>query len=141
MSQAERLAEICAAHTAREGPLLPILHDVQATFGCIDAAAEAQIAHILNLSRAEVHGVVSFYHDFTAEADPRPCIELCRAEACQARGVEALVGAAEAAAGERVLLKTVYCLGLCSVGPAARIGDADYARLDQAALIKLVQAA
>ena len=141
MSQAERLAEICAAHTAREGPLLPILHDVQAAFGCIDAAAEAQIAHILNLSRAEVHGVVSFYHDFTAEADPRPCIELCRAEACQARGVEALVGAAEAAAGERVLLKTVYCLGLCSVGPAARIGGADYARLDQAALIKLVQAA
>ena len=141
MSQAERLAEICAAHTAREGPLLPILHDVQATFGCIDAAAEAQIAHTLNLSRAEVHGVVSFYHDFTAEADPRPCIELCRAEACQARGVEALVGAAEAAAGERVLLKTVYCLGLCSVGPAARIGGAVYARLDQAALIKLVQAA
>ena len=141
MSQAERLAEICAAHTAREGPLLPILHDVQATFGCIDAAAEAQIAHTLNLSRAEVHGVVSFYHDFTAEADPRPCIELCRAEACQARGVEALVGAAEAAAGERVLLKTVYCLGLCSAGPAARIGGAVYARLDQAALIKLVQAA
>ena len=141
MSQAERLAEICAAHTAREGPLLPILHDVQAAFGCIDAAAEAQIAHTLNLSRAEVHGVVSFYHDFTAEADPRPCIELCRAEACQARGVEALVSGAEAAAGERVLQKTVYCLGLCSAGPAARIGGAVYARLDQAALIKLVQAA
>ena len=141
MNQAERLAEICAAHTAREGPLLPILHDVQAAFGCIDAAAEAQIAHTLNLSRAEVHGVVSFYHDFTAEADPRPCIELCRAEACQARGVEALVGAAEAAAGERVRLKAVYCLGLCSAGPAARIGSGVYARLDQAALIKLVQAA
>ena len=141
MSQAERLSEICAAHTGREGPLLPILHDVQAAFGCIDAAAEAQIAHTLNLSRAEVHGVVSFYHDFTAEADQRPCIELCRAEACQARGVEALVSGAEAAAGERVLLKTVYCLGLCSAGPAARIGGAVYARLDQAALIKLVQAA
>ena len=141
MSQAERLAEICAAHTAREGPLLPILHDVQAAFGCIDAAAEAQIAQTLNLSRAEVHGVVSFYHDFTAEADLRPCVELCRAEACQARGVEALVSGAEAAAGERVLLKTVYCLGLCSAGPAARIGGAVYARLDQAALIKLVQAA
>ena len=141
MSQAERLAEICAAHAACEGPLLPILHDVQAAFGCVDAVSEAQIAHTLNLSRAEVHGVVSFYHDFTAEADPRPCIELCRAEACQARGIEALFGAAEAAAGERVLLKTVYCLGLCSVGPAARIGGAVYARLDQAALIKLVQAA
>ena len=121
--------------------MLPILHEVQAAFGCIDTAAEAQIAHILNLSRAEVHGVVSFYHDFTAEADLRPCVELCRAEACQARGVEALVSGAEAAAGERVLLKTVYCLGLCSAGPAARIGGAVYARLDQAALIKLVQAA
>ena len=124
MSHAERLAEICAAHTAREGPLLPILHEVQAEFGCIDAAAEAQIAHTLNLSRAEVHGVVSFYHDFTAEADLRPCVELCRAEACQARGVEALVSGAAAAAGERVLLKTIYCLGLCSAGPAARIGGA-----------------
>ena len=141
MSQAERLAEICAAQAGREGPLLPILHDVQAEFGCIDAAAEAQIAQVLNLSRAEVHGVVSFYHDFTAQADPRPCVELCRAEACQARGVEALVDGAEAAAGDRVQLKSVYCLGLCSVGPAARVGGAVYARLDQAALIKLVQAA
>ena len=141
MSQSERLAEICAAHAECEGPLLPILHAVQAAFGCIDPAAEAQIAHALNLSRAEVHGVVSFYHDFTAQADPRPCVELCRAEACQARGIEALVDAAEAAAGSRVQLKTVYCLGVCSVGPAARIGGAVYARLDQAALIKLVQAA
>ena len=141
MNQAERLAEICIAHAGREGPLLPILHDVQAEFGCIDAAAEAQIAQVLNLSRAEVHGVVSFYHDFTAQADPRPCVELCRAEACQARGVEALVDGAEAAAGDRVQLKSVYCLGLCSVGPAARVGGAVYARLDQAALIKLVQAA
>ena len=141
MTQAGGLAEICAAHAGREGPLLPILHDVQAAFGCIDAAAEAQIAHELNLSRAEVHGVVSFYHDFTAQADQRPCVELCRAEACQARGVEALVDAAEAAAGDRVRLKTVYCLGLCSVGPAARTGDRLHARLDQAALIKLVQAA
>ena len=141
MTQVGALAEICAAHAGREGPLLPILHDVQAAFGCIDAAAEAQIAQALNLSRAEVHGVVSFYHDFTAQADPRPCVELCRAEACQARGVEALVDAAKAAAGKRVRLKTVYCLGLCSAGPAARIGSAVYARLDQAALIKLVQTA
>ncbi len=141
MSQSERLAEICAAHADREGPLLPILHEVQAAFGCIDTQSEAKIAHTLNLSRAEVHGVVSFYHDFSAEADPRPCVELCRAEACQARGVEALVGAAEAAAGERVKLKKVYCLGLCSVGPAARIGDLLHARLDQAALVKLVLAA
>ena len=124
-----------------EGPLLPILHAVQHVLGCVDAAAERQIAHELNLSRAEVHGVVSFYHDFTAARDPRPCVELCRAEACQARGVEALVPAAEEAAGTRVNLKTVYCLGLCSVGPAARVGARVHARLDSAALVKLVQSA
>lgn len=141
MTGEARLAEIIAEHGAREGPLLPILHDVQAAFGCVDAAAEAQIAKALNLSRAEVHGVVSFYHDFTATADPRPVVQLCRAEACKARGVEALVAAAEAAAGERVRLSAVYCLGLCSVGPSARVGDKVYARLNEAALVSLVQSA
>ncbi len=141
MSRADRIAAICASHQGREGPLLPILHDVQREFGCVDGEAERVIAGCLNLSRAEVHGVVSFYHDFAAEADPRPCIELCRAEACQARGVEALVHEVEAAAGERVRVKPVYCLGLCSVGPAARIGDQLHAQLDAAALVKLVQSA
>ena len=136
-----RLADIIADHRHREGPLLPILHDAQAAFGCIDREAEAQIAAALNLSRAEVHGVVSFYHDFTAEADPRPAVQLCRAEACQARGVEALVAAAEQAAGERVRLKTVYCLGLCSIGPAARVGNAVHGRLDAAGLVRLIEAA
>jgi len=135
------LPEILARHAHREGALLPILHDVQAAFGCVDAAAEAAIAKALNLSRAEVHGVVSFYHDFTAAPDPRPCVELCRAEACQARGVEALVAAAEQAAGSRVRLKAVYCLGLCSAGPSARVGDEVHARLDEAALVALVQSA
>lgn len=141
MKQANRLTEIIAAHLGREGPLLPILHDVQAQLGCVDAAAEAEIAEALNLSRAEVHGVVSFYHDFHAKPDPRPEVQLCRAEACKARGVEALVPAAEAAAGERVHLKTVYCLGLCSVGPSARVGDELHARLDEAALVALVERA
>lgn len=140
MTDAARLAEIIADHAHREGPLLPILHACQHAFGCVDAAAEAQIAKALNLSRAEVHGVVSFYHDFTPAPDPRPAVELCRAEACQARGVEALVAAAQGAAGGRVNLKTVYCLGLCSVGPAARVGDALHARLDEAALVALVNA-
>lgn len=141
MSRAARLAEILAAHADREGPLLPILHDVQAAFGCIDREAEAEIAAALNLSRAEVHGVVSFYHDFRQGADRRPEVQLCRAEACQARGVEALVPAAEAAAGERVRLTTVYCLGLCSVGPNARVGHALFARLDEAGLVRLIEAA
>ena len=139
MSRAERLAAILADHAATEGALLPILHDVQAAFGCVDAAAEAAIAQALNLSRAEVRGVVSFYHDFTAAADPRPAVELCRAEACQARGVDALVAAAQTAAGERVKIKTVYCLGLCSAGPAARVGDSLHARLDEAGLVELVK--
>ena len=141
MTHDERLAEICADHAALEGPLLPILHAVQAAFGCVDGEAERAIAKAINLSRAEVHGVVSFYHDFAAEADPRPVVQLCRAEACQARGVEALVAAAEAAAGERVKLGTVYCLGLCSVGPNARVGDTLHARLDEAALVALVRSA
>ena len=141
MIDERRLDAIIAAHARREGPLLPILHDVQRAFGCVDAAAEARIARALNLSRAEVHGVVSFYHDFTALPDPRPCVELCRAEACQARGVEALVVAAERAAGSRVKIKTVYCLGLCSAGPAARVGDRIFARLDQTALVKIVHSA
>ena len=101
-------ADICAEYAELEGPLLPILHAVQAAFGCVDAEAERVIAKALNLSRAEVHGVVSFYHDFCAIPDARPMVQLCRAEACQARGVEALVAAAEAAAGERVRLGTVY---------------------------------
>jgi formate dehydrogenase subunit gamma len=150
LSNETRLSKIIAGHIVREGPLLPILHDTQATFGCIDRAAEAQIAQALNLSRAEVHGVVSFYHDFRAPdsrggADPRPEVQICRAEACQARGVEALVAAAEKAAKvngvERVRLKTVYCLGLCSVGPAARMGNAVHARLDEAGLVRLIEAA
>ena len=136
-----RLAEIISTHAGREGPLLPILHDVQAEFGSVDRESEAEIANALNLSRAEVHGVVSFYHDFTAAYDPRPCVELCRAEACQARGVEGLLTLAGAAAGDRVKLKSVYCLGLCSVGPAARLGDELHARLDEAALLKLVHSA
>ena len=78
MSTAERIGEIVSRHAGREGPLLPILNDVQAELGCIDREAEAAIAEALNLTRAEVHGVVSFYHDFAAEADPRPVVQLCR---------------------------------------------------------------
>ena len=135
----ERVAEIVAAHAGREGPLLPILHDVQHAFGCVDAESEALIAKALNLSRADVHGVVSFYHDFHAEPDPRPEVQICRAEACKARGVEALIPAAEKAAGERVKQTTVYCLGLCSAGPSARTGDRLHARLDSAGLVEVIE--
>lgn len=135
------IEQICAEYADREGPLLPILHAVQAEFGCVDEAAERVIARALNLTRAEVHGVVSFYHDFRGCADPRPAVQICRAEACQARGVEALMPAAEAAAGERVRLEAVYCLGLCSAGPAARVGDRLHARLNAEALAAVIERA
>lgn len=137
----QRVAEIVAEHAGREGAMLPILHDVQHEFGCVDAEAEAVIAKALNLSRADVHGVVSFYHDFRPQADLRPEVQICRAEACKARGVEALIPAAEKAAGERVKLSTVYCLGLCSAGPAARSGDRIHARLDAAGLTQVIETA
>jgi formate dehydrogenase subunit gamma len=135
----QRIAQIMATHEGREGPLMPILHDVQAEFGCVDAESEALLAKGLNLSRADVHGVVSFYHDFHDHADPRPVVQLCRAEACKARGVEALVPGAEKAAGDRVHLQTVYCLGLCSAGPSARVGDRLYARLDAKGLAQVIE--
>jgi len=131
---------IVQRHAHREGPLLPILHDVQTEFGCVDESAIRAIALALNLSRAEVHGVVSFYHDFRKQPEPRPVLKLCRAEACQARGSEPLAEWAEAKAGGRIAIEPVYCLGLCSVGPNALIGGEVHARLDQPALGALIEA-
>ncbi|MFM8500100.1 MAG: NAD(P)H-dependent oxidoreductase subunit E [Chakrabartia sp.] len=123
-------------HRCVEGALLPVLHDVQAAFGHVSEEAIKTIASSLNLTRAEVHGVVSFYHDFKSAPEERPVLKICRAEACQARGVDALVS--ELADNGRVKLETVYCLGLCSVGPAAMTGDKVHARLDTAKLQALV---
>lgn len=132
------IADIVAEHAHREGPLLPILHDVQKAFGHVSEDAMRDIAQALNLTRAEVYGVVSFYHDFRKEAEARPILKLCRAEACKARGVDALVPIAEKQS--RVKLEAVYCLGMCSVGPAALVGDQVIARLDQARLSSLLEA-
>lgn len=139
--KSEILGDIIARHHDREGALLPILNDVQAEFGCVDAESEALIAKGLNISRADVHGVVSFYHDYHSEADARPVVQVCRAEACKARGVEKIIDNATRAAGERVKIETVYCLGLCSAGPAARTGDDLHIRLDEAGITKLVEEA
>jgi formate dehydrogenase subunit gamma len=133
-----QIAEILNQHKGREGPLLPILHDVQAEFGFIGEDVIRTIAEALNLTRAEVHGVVSFYHDFRTAPDARPVIKLCRAEACQARGVDAV--AAAVPEQDRVKIETIYCLGLCSVGPAAMVGDTVHARLDAEKLAALVAA-
>jgi len=132
------IADIVAEHAHREGPLLPILHDVQKAFGHVSEDAIRDIAQALNLTRAEVYGVVSFYHDFRKEVEARPILKLCRAEACKARGVDALVPIAEKQS--RVKVEAVYCLGMCAVGPAALVGDQVIARLDQARLRSLLEA-
>jgi formate dehydrogenase subunit gamma len=144
---AERTAQIIAEHKDLEGPLLPILHALQNDFGYIDRAAEPIVAAALNISRAEVHGVVTFYHDFRDGPAGRHVLKLCRAEACQAAGGDALAARAEARLGTafggttadgRVTLESVYCLGLCSVSPAAMLDGRIVARLDAAKLDALV---
>jgi formate dehydrogenase subunit gamma len=132
----DTVSDIVTRHAGREGPLLPILHDVQAAWGHIGEEAIRKVADALNLTRAEVHGVVSFYHDFRTEPERRTIVQLCRAEACQARGAEALF--AKVADDGQVRIEPVYCLGLCSVGPAAMIGNTLHARLDETALRALV---
>lgn len=132
------IADILAEHKDREGPLLPILHDVQKAFGHVSEDAMREIASALNLTRAEVYGVVSFYHDFRKEAEARPVLKLCRAEACKARGVEALVPIADNQS--RAKVEAIYCLGLCAVGPSAMVGDQVYARLDNAKFKTLLEA-
>ena len=122
-----------------EGPLLPILHALQEEFGYIDQAAEPLIAAALNRSRAEIHGVVTFYHDFRRGPAGRHVLKLCRAEACQAAGGNALASVAEArlgvalgetAADGSVTLEPVYCLGLCATAPAAMVDGRMVGRLD-----------
>lgn len=132
------LEALIARHAGREGPLLPILNDVQAAYGCISDAAVIEIAAALNLSRADVSGVVSFYHDYRRTPAAHPVVKLCGAEACQARGARALAAEALALAEGRAEIETVYCLGLCSVGPAALAGGTVHARLDAAALAALI---
>lgn len=139
-----QIAEILTAHQGREGALLPILHDIQAAFGHVPQAALPQVALALNLSKAEVHGVVSFYHDFRESPAGAHVIKLCRAEACQAVGADRVAAHAKSALGVdwhgttpdgRVTLEPIFCLGLCACGPAAMvdgklIGRVDEARLD-----------
>ena len=117
-------------HAAVRGGLLPALHALQDLFGYVDGRAVGQLAEAFRLSRADVHGVITFYHDFRHEPAARHVVKLCRAEACQAMGCRALedelvqrLGVAMGATGERVTLEPVYCLGLCATAPAAIVDD------------------
>ena len=131
------ISMILSRHEGRPGALLPILHDMQHAMGYVAPELVPVIAEALNLSRAEVHGVISFYHDFRTAPVTRPVIKLCRAEACQARGSEALAPQFEG--DGRIEVETVYCLGLCASGPAAMVGERVIARLDKGSAARLIE--
>lgn len=130
------IEEILRRHAGRAGALLPILNDIQAALGHVPDAAVPIVAEALNLSRAEVHGVVTFYHDLKRVPADRPVIKLCRAEACQARGVARIAALFES--DPRIQVETVYCLGLCASGPSAMVGERVFARLDEDAARRLI---
>lgn len=143
---AERIAREGAS---TEGALLPVLHALQRHFGCVPAAAVPIVAEVLNLSRAEVHGVISFYHDFRSEPAGAHHVKLCLAEACQARGVGVVARKLEDALGvamghtapdRSVTLEPVYCLGLCGNGPAALVDGRPYADLGGRGFDRCMQA-
>jgi formate dehydrogenase subunit gamma len=139
-AETDRIAEILEAHQGLEGPLLPILHAIQAAFGYVPDSAVPQIAKALQMTKAEVHGVISFYHDFRAAPAGRHVLKLCRAEACQTVGADAVAGRIKAALGidwhettpdGRVTLEPVFCLGLCACGPAAMVDGRLVGRVDE----------
>lgn len=138
---------IIAEHRGRDGALLPILHAIQAAFGHVPEPAVPLIAEALNLSRAEVHGVLTFYHDFRQAPAGRHVLKLCRAEACQAAGGDALAAHAQDRLGiemgqttpdGRVTLEPIYCLGLCATAPAAMLDGQVSGRLDRKRLDSLL---
>jgi formate dehydrogenase subunit gamma len=142
-----RGAEIIAERSHLEGATLVILHALQEAFGYVPEPAIPMIAQALNLSRAEVHGVFTFYHDFRHEPAGRRVLKLCRAEACQAAGGDALAARAEARLGialgnttadHRVTLEPIYCLGLCATAPSAMLDGRVVGRLNEARLDALV---
>jgi formate dehydrogenase subunit gamma len=129
---------IVAEHKAVPGPLLQVLHAVQSALGFIPAAAVPVIAEELNLSRAEVHGVITFYHYFRRSRPGRHTVSLCQAESCQSMGSEALAGHArrrlgidfhETTADGQFSLEPIYCLGNCACSPAAMIDGRLYGRV------------
>ncbi len=138
-----RTGDILTAHDGMEGPLLPILHAIQAQFGYIPRDTLPVIAKHLNLSKAEVHGVMSFYHDFREDPAGRHVLKICRAEACQSMGADRVAAHAQKQLGiewhettrdGQVTLEPIFCLGLCACAPAAMIDGKLVGRIDEARL-------
>lgn len=140
---------IIAEFSGQQGASLPILHALQAVFGCIPLEVEPIVASALNLSRAEVHGIVTFYHEFRREAPGRHRLQVCRAEACQSVGAEAIGAHIRSAlavdwhgtsANGAVTLEPVFCLGLCATGPAALLDGHPVGRLNAARVDRMLGA-
>ena len=136
---ASRTTSVIDEFKGLEGPLLPILHGIQEEFGHVPAETLPIIAEALNISRAEVHGVVTFYHDFRSHPAGRHVLKLCRAEACQSMGGDAIaaqiqqmlgIGFHETTKDGSVTLEPVYCLGLCACSPTAMLDGELIGRLD-----------
>ena len=137
-ASAELIHAIVERHASRPGPLLPILHAIQDELGSVPSAAVPIVAEVLNISRAEVHGVISFYHLFRETPPGRQILYLCRAEACQAMGARDLERHAKEKLGVdfhettpdgRYSLEPIYCLGNCACSPAIMIDDFVYGRV------------
>ena len=144
---ADLVRSIAATHSRDEGPLMVVLHDVQRQFGYVDAAWVPVIADELNLSRAEVHGVVSFYHDFRSEPAGVTSVKVCRAEACQSVGANRLVAHARESLGidfgqttddGSVSLDQVFCLGNCALGPTVQVDGVMHGRVDAGRFDQLI---
>ena len=129
----EQISSIIARHQERPGALLPILHAIQDELGYIPRDLVGQIAVALNLSRAEVHGVITFYHYFRTAPPARHSIQICRAEACQSMGAELLFKHAEHRLMEKkpgeFAIQPVYCLGLCATSPAMMVNQSLHSRV------------
>jgi len=145
---AELTADIIAPYLGREGPAMPMLHAIQAAFGFVPQASVPVVANALNLSRAEVHGIVSFYHDFRHAPAGRTVLKLCRAEACQSSGADRVAAHASARLGiswhettadGAITLEPVFCLGLCAAAPCGMVNDRSVARLDTARLDAILE--
>lgn len=147
---AEDLRAIIDAHLHLEGPLLPIFHAIQEVYGHVPEIALPEIADALNIGRAEVHGVMSFYHDFRKEPAGHHVVKICRAEACQSVGANALAEETLAKLGldwhgttanGKVTIEPVYCLGMCACAPAVMVDDTVHGRVDGARLDALLKEA
>jgi formate dehydrogenase subunit gamma len=141
-----QLDALIASHVGCDGALLPLLHDVQHAFGHIPKQSIEAIASALHLSRAEVHGVVTYYSHFRLDQPGRVVVQMCRAEACQARGATELIEHAERVLGCKmsstrhdggVTLEPVYCLGHCATGPNIQIDERLHGRVDKRRFEKL----